>query len=110
MYVIQHGTSQESDMDVLKKVSTGTRDESQKFFGSSHERLQEVLGDGKAPVRLEERAFKRKQVVKNSISCELRKCGFMSLEAPERGNEGCNQENVWVVSSDGSSGAGIVSE
>ena len=43
MYVIQHGISQEVDMDVFKKVATGNRNQSQKFFGSSHERLQEVL-------------------------------------------------------------------
>ena len=110
MYVIQHGTSQVVDMDVFKKVATGTRDGSQKFFGSSHERLQEVLEMERRQSEWNQRAFKRKQVVKNNLSCELRKCGFSRLRRQRRGNEGGNQEDVWVVSSDGSSGADIVSE
>ena len=66
-------------------------------FGKSHERLQELMEverKKKVPVRMEERGSKWKYVVGNDGSSKLRKCVFMWFEAPERGNEDGNQEDV----------------
>ena len=49
-------------MDVIRKVATGTQHDSQKIFGKSHERLQELLEmerKNEVPVRMEERGFQK---------------------------------------------------